>query len=130
MEFPSKIIDVLKYIEHEPGITVAFAAFHPFALLIILLIPLWILKKTGIYKSKPDLGSFGFSVTVIFFVGWLLGFASTILLFFIGITGLKLFFIYIAMYLCITAFVIFNIAPLKKAFQKSQLKKLSESIKN
>lgn len=115
MELPSEIISILQNINREPGVLVAFAAFHPLALF-FLSIPLWILKKIGIYKPKENLGLFGFSVATIFSVGWLLGFVSQILLVFMGIPGLKMLMIYLSMYLCITAFVAFNAMSLKKKF--------------
>lgn len=122
MELPFSFIDIVRHIEAEPGVLVAFAAFHPFALL-VLMIPLWIFKKIGIYKPIQNLGIFGFAVVVIFTVGWLLGFVSQILLMFMGVSGLKMLMVYFSMYLCITAFVIVNAAGLKKIFEKDQLKK-------
>ncbi|MPT32186.1 hypothetical protein [Epilithonimonas hungarica] len=122
MELPFNMIDILRNIEAEPGVLVAFAAFHPFAL-VILIIPLWILKKIGVYKPIESLGIFGFSVTVIFMVGWLMGFVSQILLMFMGVSGLKMLMVYFSMYLCITAFVIVNAAGLRKKFDQDQLKK-------
>lgn len=122
MELPFNIIDILPTIEAEPGFLVAFAAFHPFALL-LLTIPLWIFKKAGVYTPAQELGIFGFSVVVIMMVGWLMGFVSQILLMFMGVSGLKMLMIYFAMYLCITAFVIVNANGLKKIYEKDQLKK-------
>ena len=122
MELPFNFIDILRSIEAEPGVLVAFAAFHPFALL-LLTIPLWILKKVGIYKPIQNLGIFGFSLVVICTVGWLLGFVSQILLMFMGVSGLKMLMIYFSMYLCVTAFVIVNATGLKKIYEKDQLKK-------
>lgn len=122
MELPFNIIDILRAVESEPGYLVAFAAFHPFALM-LLLIPLWIFKKAGVYSPAQELGIFGFSVVVIMMVGWLFGFASQILLMFMGVAGLKMLMIYFAMYLCITAFVIVNANGLKKMYEKDQLKK-------
>lgn len=122
MELPFNIINILRSIESEPGILVAFAAFHPFVLL-LLTIPLWIFKKIGVYKPVQELGIFGFSVVVIMMVGWLMGFVSQILLMFMGVAGLKMLMIYFAMYLCITAFVIVNANGLKKIYEKDQLKK-------
>ena len=124
MELPFNIIDILRIIEAEPGVLVAFAAFHPFALM-ILMIPLWIFKKVGIYTPSQELGMFGFSVVCIMTVGWLLGFVSQILLMFMGVSGLKMLMIYFAMYLCITAFVIANISGLRKKFDRYQLKNSS-----
>ncbi len=124
MELPFNFIDILRNIVAEPGILVAFAAFHPFALL-LLTIPLWIFKKMGIYKPAQELGIFGFSVAVIMMVGWLMGFVSQILLMFMGVAGLKMLMIYLSMYLCITAFVIVNATGLKKTFERDQLKKKS-----
>ena len=122
MELPFNLIDILRSIETEPGVLVAFAAFHPFALL-LLTIPLWIFKKVGVYKPAQELGIFGFSVVVIMMVGWLMGFVSQILLMFMGVSGLKMLMIYFSMYLCITAFVIVNATGLKKIYEKDQLKK-------
>lgn len=122
MELPFNIIDILRTIEAEPGFLVAFAAFHPFAIM-VLAIPLWIFRKMGVYKPAEELGMFGFSVVVIFMVGWLLGFVSQILMMFMGIPGLKMMMIYFAMYLCITAFVIVNAYGMKKWYERDQLKK-------
>jgi len=126
MESTFNIIEIIRHIESEPGILVAFAAFHPFALL-LLTIPLWIIKKIGIYKPSEELGIFGFAVVCIMTVGWLMGFVSQILLMFMGISGLKMLLIYFAMYLCITAFVITNAAGLRKKFDVDQLKKLKQT---
>ena len=122
MELHFNLIDLLHHIQDEPGILVAFAAFHPFALL-LLTIPLWILKKIGLYKPVQTLGIFGFSVVCIMMGGWLIGFVSQMLMMFMGVPGIKMLLIYIAMYLCITAFVIVNAAGLKKKFEHDQLKK-------
>lgn len=122
MELPFNIIDILRTIEAEPGFLVAFAAFHPFAIM-VLAIPLWIFRKMGVYKPAEELGMFGFSVVVIFMLGWLLGFVSQILMMFMAIPGLKMLMIYLSMYLCITAFVIVNAYGMKKWYERDQLKK-------
>ncbi|WP_312769062.1 hypothetical protein [Epilithonimonas sp.] len=122
MELPFEIINIIRNIDAEPGTLVAFAAFHPFAL-IVLIIPLWILKKIGLYKPVQNLNLFGFSIVVIFTVGWLLGFVSQILLMFVGVSGLKMLMIYFSMYLCISAFVIVNASGLRKKFDQDQLKR-------
>lgn len=118
MELPFSSFEIIQHIDREPGILVAFAAFHPIALLLISLLPLWILKKTEIYTPKETYGIFGVSVTIIIIIGWLMGFASQILLLFTGVTGLRMLMIYFSMYLCITAFVIFNAKSLQKKFLK------------
>lgn len=118
MELPFNSIEIIQNIDREPGLLVAFAAFHPIALLLILLLPLWILKKIRLYTPKENYGTFGASVTIIIIIGWLMGFASQILFLFTGVTGLKMLFIYLSMYLCITTFVIFNAKSLHKKFLK------------
>lgn len=118
MELPFNSIEIIQNIDREPGLLVAFAAFHPIALLLVLLLPLWILKKTGLYTPRETYGIFGVSVTIIIIIGWIMGFASQILLLFTGVTGLRMLFIYLSMYLCITAFVIFNAKSLQKKFLK------------
>lgn len=122
MELPFNLIDILSRIQDEPGILVAFAAFHPFVFL-LLAIPLWIIKKIGLYTPPENFGMFGFIVVCIMTVGWLFGFASQILLLFMGISGIKMILIYISMYFCITAFVIVNAAGLRKKYDQDQLKK-------
>jgi hypothetical protein len=121
MELPFETIKIIKIIYNEPGILVAFAAFHPFALL-VLFIPLWFFKKIGIYTPKEELNLFGTSITLILAFGWIIGFASQILLFFIGINGLKMLLIYLSMYICIVAFVTFNVKKLKKQIFKNYTK--------
>lgn len=123
MELPFNNIEIIQNIDREPGLLVAFAAFHPIALLLVLLLPFWILKKTGLYTPKENYGIFGVSVTIIILIGWILGFASQILLLFTGVTGLRMLLIYLSMYLCITAFVIFNAKSLQKKFLKDTAKR-------
>jgi hypothetical protein len=118
MEFPFNSIAIIESINREPGLLVGFAAFHPIVLLLVLLFPLWILKKIGIYTPKETYGVFGVSVTIIFGIGWILGFVSQILLLFTGVSGLRMLLIYLSMYLCITAFVIANAKSLQKKFLK------------
>jgi hypothetical protein len=65
---------------------------------------------------------FGTSITLILAFGWIIGFASQILLFFIGINGLKMLLIYLSMYICIVAFVTFNVKKLKKQIFKNYTK--------
>jgi hypothetical protein len=112
---------ILEAIDKQPGILVAWAAFHPFALL-LLLIPLWILKKLGLHKPKEELGLVGFSITMIIAIGWIMGFASQILLLFMVVSGLKMLFIYTTMYLCIIFYVLFNGISLQKKFLKATKK--------
>ncbi len=123
MELPFNSIEIIQNIDREPGLLVAFAAFHPIALLLVLLLPFWILKKTGLYTPKENYGIFGVSVTIIILIGWILGFASQILLLFTGVTGLRMLLIYLSMYLCITVFVIFNAKSLQKKFLKDTAKR-------
>lgn len=113
MELPFEIIKILKYVEREPGILVAYAAFHPVALL-LLYIPFIVFKKIGLYKPKDTLSKFGFSLTMTILVGWIMGFVSQILLFFMGVSGIKMLLIYLSMYLCIIFYVLFNANGLQK----------------
>ncbi len=123
MELSFDIIEIIRRIHEEPGILVAFAAFHPFAFL-LLCIPFGVLKKTWNYTPNENIGLLSFSIIMIFAVGWILGFASQIMFLFMGIPGIKMFFIYLSMYLCITAFIIVNGRDLlNKYFKKNQLLK-------
>lgn len=127
MELPFNIIEILRLLEEKPVILVFFAAFHPVALLLISLIPLWILRKTGLFKPKEHLGNFGFSVIFIGCVGWLLGAFSQLILLFMAIPVIKLLLIYFSMYLCLTAFTIVNLKPLRKIMEEDMMKKKAKA---
>lgn len=123
MELPFNIIETLHFLEDNPATLVFFAAFHPFALLLISLIPMWIFRKIGLFKPKEHLSNFGFSLIFIICVGWLIGFVSQMILLFMAIPTIKMLFIYFSMYLCIAAFTIVNLKPLRKIMEEDLMKK-------
>lgn len=107
MELSSKFFELAHYINREPGVLVAFASFHPIVLF-VLGIPLFVLKKIGLNLGKINFGKFGVCVATIIGIGWILGFASQILLMFMGVSGIKMLLIYLSMYLVLTVFVFSN----------------------
>lgn len=117
MELPFEIFNLLRKIQAEPAILVFFAAFHPVALLILVILPLSILKKIGLYQPNEKMGSFGLGVALTLAVGWIMGFVSSILFLFMGVSGIKMILIYLALYACIIAFVMANNKTVLKAFE-------------
>lgn len=117
MALPSSLVAFLEHLDQEPGLLVAWAAFHPIALAFVLGIPLWLLSKIGLRLPSRDFGMFGTGVAFVFGAGWLLGFFTQILMTFMGIPGLKMLAIYLSMYLCLAGFFVFNAAALTKKFR-------------
>ncbi len=115
MELPFNIIELINIIDEKPIYLVAFASLHGFVF-ILLHIPIWLFKKIGIYDPNKNLGVFGTSIAFIIGIGWVLGFISQGLLFFMKVSGIKMLLIYLSMYLCIIAFVISNATKLKNNF--------------
>lgn len=116
MELPFELIKFLEFIDQHPYAVLGFAAFHPL-LLIILFLPLWILKKIGIYVPKENNGLVNsLSLGIITSFGWIIGFLSQFLLLNLDVSGIKMLLIYLSMYLCIIPYVLINIKRLSKLF--------------
>ncbi|MFC6268969.1 hypothetical protein [Frigoriflavimonas asaccharolytica] len=110
--------EFLKTIDSNPEYLVMFAGFQGFGWLILLLISSLFFKIFGVVATK--ISPFSFVNTVIIMIGWLLGFVTQILLFFMEVPGLKMLIIFVVMYFVIAAFTISNRKALRKQFDKIQ----------
>ena len=105
MEFNSEFISILEMIENNPVYMVLWAAFGLFFSSLVLFVPIKILSKI-IKTTKVERG-IGVSVTILMLC-WLIGFVTQMGLFFSGIPGIKLFFIWVVMFLTYTVFSFYN----------------------
>lgn len=129
MELPSEIYRLFEKIDEEPGLLVAFAAFHPLALGILWL-PFHLLNKY-IFKIKINYESNLYQLfAMIFAIGWIGGFVLTILMMFSGVPGIKMLLIYFAIYLCAAGFVFSVPGQLVEKFEKDSEGNLSVLGKN
>lgn len=106
MAFSSNFIFILEMLEDNPVIMVLWAAFGIFFSSLVLFAPLIIFLRKISVKDKAE--DFIGLVTSILFICWIVGFITQMILFFSGIPGIKLFFIWISMFLTYVVFGIFN----------------------
>lgn len=98
-------IHLLEIVEDKAVLMIFWAAFGMFFSMLILFIPFMILKKLNKkVKMRNSLGFF----TSIFLLCWIVGFVTQIILFFSGVSGIKLFFIWLAMLLTYVVFGLVN----------------------
>lgn len=118
----SSIYYFLHFIEDKPILVAMFAAFH---IILLLLIPIFYKPFNHLVSGKSEtMSNFQFSLGTVIAIGWVLGFISQMLLFFMGVPGIKLVLIYISMYMVIIAFVSANVQSLRKQFDKFDAAKL------
>ncbi len=121
MEFSSEIMNLIGYIEESPHIMVLWSAFGIFFCIFLLSIPMYIIRKLGFgkYFEKP----FAILIGVIL-VSWGIGFVTQIILFFSGVSGLRLMLIWSVMFMTYLIFGLFNRKMIFKwANEKSVLKR-------
>lgn len=123
MEFSFKLYDFIREIEVNRHYMVMWAAFGVPALMLALCLPLYIIRKIGLDKYLSG------SYTVIFSslgVTWILGFITMIILFFTEVSGIRMFMIWVLMFLTYLVFCAFNYKMLSKwliELSKTDLKK-------
>ncbi|OQP58581.1 hypothetical protein [Niastella populi] len=105
MELSFDFISILETIERQPVYVVFWAAFGMFFCSIVLFVPVIILRKLN-KTAKIDNG-IGL-VASILLLCWIIGFVTQMILFFSGVSGIKLFFIWMAMFLTYVVFGVFN----------------------
>lgn len=98
-------ISVLEVLEQHPEYMVFWAAFGIFFSALILFIPVIILRK--LTKMTKMENGIGLAVSALM-ICWIVGFVTQILLFFSGVSGIKLFFIWIVLFLTYVVFTILN----------------------
>ena len=106
MEFSFDFISILETIEQQPVYMVVWAAFGMFFSTLILYLPIiFILRKLNkLAKIENDIGL----VVSILLLCWIIGFVTQMILFFLGVSGIKLFFIWMAMFFTYVVFGVFN----------------------
>ena len=114
MEFSFKLYEFLSDIENKPEIMVIWAAFGVPALMFALALPLYITRKMGLEKTlKPVVNVTYLSLGI----SWLLGFVTMIILLFANVTGIRMFMIWVLMFLTYLFFCIFNRRQLMKGVE-------------
>ncbi|MDR7208346.1 hypothetical protein [Flavobacterium piscis] len=99
------LISVLEALEQHPEYMVIWAAFGIFFSALVLFIPVIILRKLN--KTVKIENAIGLAVSALM-ICWIVGFVTQILLFFSGVSGIKLFFIWIVLFLTYVVFTILN----------------------
>lgn len=98
-------IPLLELFENQPVLMVFLAAFGIFFGTFILFIPFMILRRLN---KKVKIENSLRLVTSILLLCWVIGFVTQIILFFAGVSGIKLFFIWITMLFTYVVFGLFN----------------------
>jgi hypothetical protein len=99
------VVSILETMEQQPVYMVFWAAFGMFFSTLVLFIPFIILRK--LYKTAKIENGIGLVVSILLLC-WIIGFVTQMILFFSGVSGIKLFFIWIAMFLTYAVFGVFN----------------------
>lgn len=105
MGFGFDLISILETIERQPVYVVFWAAFGMFFCTFVLFVPLMILRKLN--KTAKIEKGIGLVVSILLLC-WIIGFVTQMILFFSGVSGIKLFFIWMAMFLTYVVFGVFN----------------------
>ncbi|MNK01402.1 hypothetical protein D3C87_192000 [compost metagenome] len=123
MEFSFKLYDFIQQIETNRHYMVMWAAFGVPAFMFALCLPLFIIRKVGLDKYIKG------SYTVIFSslgITWILGFITMMILFSTEVSGIRMFMVWVVMFVTYLTFCAFNNKMLSKwltEFSKTDLKK-------
>lgn len=108
MELSSNIIKFLRYINEERHVMVFFSAFgFPLFLFIYYQISAFY-KKTAIAKGLNT------TIWIFLLTIWTVGFILSILLFYAGVSGIKLFLIWLGLLIFLSIFTVININSIIK----------------
>lgn len=120
MELPFKYLPFIETIIKKPMLMVMWAAFGTPLLMFLLSLFSRLYKNLGFSKTINTIifSSLGFT--------WLAGFIITIVLFFSGVSGIKLYFIWITLLLSSLIFSIFNNNTLLKLYNTYTEKDLTK----
>ncbi|WP_168208926.1 hypothetical protein [Chitinophaga sp. XS-30] len=105
MAFSSDFISILETIEQQPVYVVLWAAFGMFFCSFALFVPLIILRKLNKAAKIENVAGV---IAGIMLLCWIAGFVTQIILFFSGVSGIKLLLIWIAMFLTYVVFGVCN----------------------
>lgn len=121
MELNSSVLDVIQYVEAKPVVVLIWSTLGMCILVFILLIPLIIIKKSGVGKHFTNIFTLIIGVTLLSLA---IGFITQLFLFFADISGLKMLIIWIVMFCTNLIFVfthqksILKWASIKKHLQQ------------
>lgn len=119
MELHSELIHYLDFINKEPALVMAWAAFGVPLLMALLAIPFGFLRKIGIPKTDS---AYGFICIILFFC-WMIGFLSQMAFLFLGISGLKMLLLWVIMFFVYAVFVTLNYGYIRKWIDKNTKEK-------
>lgn len=105
MEFNSSMLNLIQKINDEPVIMVLWSSFGIFSCFILLVVILKIIQKLGLGNY------FGNTFTIlsgVLMFSCTLGFITQILLLFSDVSGLRMFFIWIVMFMTYSVFAFLN----------------------
>ena len=105
MEFSFKLYDFIKAIEANRQYIVMWSAFGMPLLILALTLPLYIVRKIGLY---PVLKPFYSILYCSLFITWIIGFVAMMVLFFTEVSGIRMFMIYVLILITYIFFTIFN----------------------
>jgi hypothetical protein len=105
MEFSFKLYHFLEQLEANPQYMVLWASFGVPLLMLGLALPAFIARKSRLEKySKPF-----FSILYIsLIVSWLTGFVVMMIFLFTGVSGIRMFIVWILLFITYFIFTIFN----------------------
>ena len=105
MEFSFKAYQFLADIEANRHYMVLWAAFGVPLFMLALTLPFYILRKLGLYEfMKPFYSVIYLSLGI----SWILGFITLMVLYFSEVSGIRMFLIWILMFLTYFVFSVFN----------------------
>ena len=122
MEFSFKLYDFIKEIEANRRYIVMWSAFGVPLLILALTLPLYILRKIGLY---PYLKPFYSILYGSLLITWIIGFVAMMVLFFTEVSGIRMFMIYALIFITYIFFTIFNYKNLNTVIDEK-----SKSIKD
>lgn len=111
MELNSSVLDIIQYIETKPAIVLIWATLGMCILAFVLLIPLAIIKKTGI--GKHFVNTFTLVIGVVL-LSLIIGFITQLFLFLADVSGLKMLIIWVVMFCTNLIFVFTHQKPILK----------------
>lgn len=125
MEFSFKLYDFIKEIEANRQYIVMWSAFGMPLFILALTLPLYIFRKIGLY---PYLKPFYSVLYGSLLITWILGFITMMILFFTEVSGIRMFIVYVLIFISYLFFTIFNYKNLNKVIDDKS-KSIKEKVK-
>lgn len=113
MELSFEYSEYIKKIDLKPELILLWSGLGIPVLMIILAIPVGILRKIGLHNYIPQIN------TVIYgslLLAWLLGTVTILLLYFLGISGVRLALVWLVLFFGYFLFCLFNGTPIRKLY--------------